>query len=495
MHYKTRPRNQLNERQRQVLDLLARGFTNAEIAEALDMSLNGAKWHVSEILAAWEFESRDEAARYWRHEHGLVRRCQRAARSLVAPLFFHPATAAVAVLAVGAVAAGGVYAFAHTSSGQQALPPTAPPPVVTATPVLEGPVVQDPSIRQVQMVGISSGWAFEGNPDLPPANDLALRTDDGARTWHATTHPWPANAVLATAAAIDRQHAWVVTMTPAPAAATPGAGSDVLAVWRTTDGGQTWESAAVPEGGPSEITFIDAQHGWMLQGRGAGAGSEGVAILRTIDGGASWTEAAVTQGTADAPPLQCIKSGISFVTPLDGWVAGDCAGGAPYLYASHDGGTTWAQVSLPSPDKQGTDIVSCLCNVTAPVFPTVRDGYFVLSGEQTAIYATHDGGATWTALAPPAASPALLGKPAFSGANDGWLTNGKALYVTHDAARTWTLLNTNLPLSNPPVLDFVNKTDGWAAISTGNGVQVWHTTDGGLTWTIATADEAPSATP
>ena len=129
MHYKTRPRNELNARQRQVMDLIAQGLTNAQIAEALDISLNGAKWHVSEILAACDFESRDEAARYWRHEHGLVRRCQRAMRAMFAPALLHPIVAGVATLAVGGALAAGVYAFAHTGSSQAPAVSTAPPAV------------------------------------------------------------------------------------------------------------------------------------------------------------------------------------------------------------------------------------------------------------------------------------------------------------------------------------------------------------------------------
>ena len=38
-------------RQREVLDLIARGRSNTEIAEDLGLSLAGAKWHVSEVLS------------------------------------------------------------------------------------------------------------------------------------------------------------------------------------------------------------------------------------------------------------------------------------------------------------------------------------------------------------------------------------------------------------------------------------------------------------
>jgi DNA-binding CsgD family transcriptional regulator len=56
----------LNARQREVLALVADGKTNAEIGEALGMTLDGAKWNVSEILTKLGFASREEAAEYWR---------------------------------------------------------------------------------------------------------------------------------------------------------------------------------------------------------------------------------------------------------------------------------------------------------------------------------------------------------------------------------------------------------------------------------------------
>src|SRR5690606_29491140 len=56
----------LTERQRQVLPLIAENRTNREIALALGISLDGAKWHVSEILTALGASSRAEVGRWWR---------------------------------------------------------------------------------------------------------------------------------------------------------------------------------------------------------------------------------------------------------------------------------------------------------------------------------------------------------------------------------------------------------------------------------------------
>lgn len=56
----------ISNRQHQVLGLLTHGMTNAGIASELGVSLDGAKWHVSELLGALGLDSRDEAARWYR---------------------------------------------------------------------------------------------------------------------------------------------------------------------------------------------------------------------------------------------------------------------------------------------------------------------------------------------------------------------------------------------------------------------------------------------
>ena len=61
---------QLTRRQEEVLRLIAEGLTNAEIGERLGISLDGAKWHVSEVLTRLDVDTREEAADYWRAQRG-----------------------------------------------------------------------------------------------------------------------------------------------------------------------------------------------------------------------------------------------------------------------------------------------------------------------------------------------------------------------------------------------------------------------------------------
>jgi DNA-binding CsgD family transcriptional regulator len=56
------PLDSLTPREREVLDLLRRGLTNEEIAGRLNISLDGAKYHVSQILSKLGVATREEAA-------------------------------------------------------------------------------------------------------------------------------------------------------------------------------------------------------------------------------------------------------------------------------------------------------------------------------------------------------------------------------------------------------------------------------------------------
>lgn len=64
---------ELSEREMEVLSLIARGYTNQQIAEELVISVGTVKGHVSNILSKLQLADRTQAAVYaW--EEGLVRR-------------------------------------------------------------------------------------------------------------------------------------------------------------------------------------------------------------------------------------------------------------------------------------------------------------------------------------------------------------------------------------------------------------------------------------
>ncbi|MEX0782285.1 MAG: helix-turn-helix transcriptional regulator [Dehalococcoidia bacterium] len=96
---------EITDRQREVLNLLAKGHSNGEIAEALGISLPGAKWHVRELMDRVGVESRDELAEWWERERSVGARLGRTVRALLG----------AGLGKVGAAAAAGTVIFAASA--------------------------------------------------------------------------------------------------------------------------------------------------------------------------------------------------------------------------------------------------------------------------------------------------------------------------------------------------------------------------------------------
>lgn len=122
-------------RQREVLDLIARGLTNAEIADRLEITLAGAKWHVSEVLSKLGVDSREEAAEYWNARKSPVARARRAFSAFAAGISgWKVAVGATSLAAVAsgtivvASIAGGAAPVLSTDAIPTPRPTHTPPP-------------------------------------------------------------------------------------------------------------------------------------------------------------------------------------------------------------------------------------------------------------------------------------------------------------------------------------------------------------------------------
>ncbi len=129
-HYQRR--QEWSERQEQVFDLLVKNYTNREIAETLGISLDGAKYHVSELITRLGVETREQAADYWRQQKSIRARFRSAARALSAPLALRwVAAAGGAVLLAGIVAVIAVLLLQGGDGQDAAAPDVTPTPVAT----------------------------------------------------------------------------------------------------------------------------------------------------------------------------------------------------------------------------------------------------------------------------------------------------------------------------------------------------------------------------
>ncbi len=163
-HYRTRPREGLTPRQREVISLIARGQTNAQIADALGISLDGAKFHVSEIIARFGVESREQAAELWRQQ----RRPGERIHALFALPFGAKAlgatvTAALVILVIGVAVA---LSLGGDDNPSPSLPDNEPTAAVSATSPTPGTPIADATpqsidpatvLRPIRLVNVDTG--------------------------------------------------------------------------------------------------------------------------------------------------------------------------------------------------------------------------------------------------------------------------------------------------------------------------------------------------
>ena len=137
---------------------------------------------------------------------------------------------------------------------------------------------------------------------------------------------------------------------------------------------------------PVSVTFVSADQGWVLGSVPCGS-SRCAAIERTTDGGRTWAPipAPSTTVVTDIGLGSGASAGIArlrFATPNDGWAYG------PDLWATHDGGATWTRLAAPSLPS-GSPIVA-LESANGSVHAVFYDG-----GQQFRIATSPIGSDAW----------------------------------------------------------------------------------------------------
>jgi hypothetical protein len=208
------------------------------------------------------------------------------------------------------------------------------------------------------------------------------------------------------------------TTTPAPSAAPSSAAASVTLA----------PSAAAPVPAnfqPTSVTFIGTDTGWVI----GQAGTPGhcatqycTSIARTGDAGKTWTgvPAPVTGPAAGATGVSQVR----FLDARDGWAFG------PQLYATHDGGHTWAQVVTNGLRVTDLETVGsrafalfASCTGTGAAFAAQCTSYTLYSSSASADDWSPVGPAT-SGLTGAAASLVLTGTRGYLLAPDGMLYAG-----------------------------------------------------------------------
>ncbi len=361
-------------------------------------------------------------------------------------------------------------------------------------------------LSSLHMINATTGWAL--GMDYSTGLNRILRTTDGGTSWQDVTplqqgrlstsvtqktsyagNPYFLNACVA----------WVALAQP---------GNAPALLFRTGDGGKTWQQSELPGSDIRGINFIDARTGWLtvdVLKNGKFAEED---FYHSVDGGQSWTKIAISSpATSDQPgalPFANADNNPIFINATTGWITGASSVSLnPRLYITRDGGRTWHQQLLPPPGNGDSRIFKSGTVVWQPQFFSAREGILPVSfwaANSLDVYITHDGGNSWqsTSLLRISTPPNLdiyapTHDPLFVDANHGWIGNAWGapfLYTTSDGGKHWTKIVPQVNMLNTGLFDysFVTSKVGWALGSiTHNSPAsepslLFKTEDGGKTW-------------
>jgi DNA-binding CsgD family transcriptional regulator len=153
-------RFELTHRQQQVIELLAHGKTNFEIAQELGISLEGAKYHVREMLNRLGVDSREEAVALWNERKQPATRIARAFGALPSLSWVARITVVgAACLACTAVVVGLVMAYRSDGKHRPGLATQSSVTVLPTPPASSSATTENATPdAEPTKVGVSWNW-------------------------------------------------------------------------------------------------------------------------------------------------------------------------------------------------------------------------------------------------------------------------------------------------------------------------------------------------
>ncbi len=372
-------------------------------------------------------------------------------------------------------------AACQAQSASTALPPTAsiaetpiqfPTAEVTPTETLLPPLNSrfGPPLHYMRMFNKSDGWGLVSNQ--------LLLTHDAGTTWYSV--PMGAGQVddLTQAFFLDSKKFFLVV--PAP----DGESGEL---YSTTNGGGIWKITPVPfiRG---QLIFIE-KTGYFLETKSTGTSTFSTTIYSSPDGGAKWNTIYPDPGQSATIPETGIKTGLSFINPLVGWLGMGGIQKEVTIFKTEDGGQTWTPQNLPAPQN----IQELESSTQPPVFFAGDPSNGLIPVDFSApgggaknrvFYSTHDGGTTWDPGAPIVDGNTFM----FLDSKTGWIWGNRGMYFTNDGAKSWTSLPVAFGRSEYVTnISFIDEKNGWITTTDDkNSVRIYRSEDGGQTWIFVT---------
>lgn len=316
-----------------------------------------------------------------------------------------------------------------------------------------------------------------------------LKTTDGGQNW---SDRFGGTQDIVSLHFYDNSIGWAVGN---KTETTGGKTSHYFYIYKTTNGGDTWDPQRDGNGIVNSIYFIDENSGWIVKQKQYKSGGydqfEGTKILYTINGGNDWWTTKVKEDL----DLKSIYIANDISNVKKGWVCGE---GGVVLHSNNADDKKWGHV-----------IGETLHKLHSVFFVDANTGWIV--GEKGTIMKTTDGGEWWhwqhneessvidanTQQIKNTGSDWFL-SCYFLNANQGWVCGSRGVILsTGDGGNTWaqifdiTYLTEPWPglieIDNVPeefrleCIYFINNLRGWAV---GEDGLIITTTNGGTNWQI-----------
>lgn len=356
------------------------------------------------------------------------------------------------------------------------------------------PVAQPVQLGSVKMLSSSKGWALSNDKTrVFVTKDGPAHWTDVTPTGFTFTNDDVMNSITSSFF-LDAQHGYLGILQ-----------DGVTSFLSTHDGGKSWQSVALDIDSliytPAyQIDFIDASHGWLAIDIDHGFGRFQVALMRTSDGGKTWQKILDTTLDPSGLPTSDIKN-FSFTSQQDGWMSGPEEDPSVRLYATHDGGVTWAPAQIPSvtiPDTTYTQSYGPFFNDNGRQGTvTAVSGVATSNSTYLTTFQTSDSGKTWKQVGDSLVSGDTVGfrQVAFTNASNGWVmglnVKGQPLLVhTTDGGQHWSAFLPSPSGLHPFTevvmqLSFLNNRDGLVIDKTDDNTwTLFQTHDGGADWQV-----------
>ncbi|HEV2033313.1 MAG TPA: hypothetical protein VGU71_03810 [Candidatus Dormibacteraeota bacterium] len=249
------------------------------------------------------------------------------------------------------------------------------------------------------------------------------RTSDGGASWKSLSLPDPRPSYMDFR---DDRHGWLMV----PVGVDAGQHAHV---YSTNDAGDTWQALPDTPADTSFFAFRRASEVWI-----ASSGPEQPHVYRSTDGGLSWQRHEIPFPDRD-PSTSTIGSWNTFLTllPGEGVLASTfclCPANDSFQSASFDGGATWRLVPF-------APFIGSSTARPAVAYQDDVHWWFVYGG---ALYRSSDAGQTWTKAADRLPDGEFI--PRAIDMKHAWAQvrgfDGYGLATTNDAGAHWTRVTT-----------------------------------------------------